>query len=267
MLTPSGASCSTVTSAPAPAGSPGRPRSPAPLAQSRTTDSHPGFAVDRRGQRPRSARGRRPEQPAQGGTGSRGCGRPDGRGMRSSSASSAASVRPTNFRPPAWKNFTPFVGERVVRGGDHGRRLAVGGRNQADARGREQRRGRARRRPRGQAGRQGGLRSGRRSGVAPHRTAHLPRSGAARALAQDPGRGPPQGEDHSGVRSTCGDAANTVGAEARGTDDLLTRSIELLSLGVLGAFRAFFNPYFLLSFFRASRVRKPAFFRVFRSSS
>src|SRR5699024_9350809 len=77
---------------------------------------------------------------------------------------------------------------------------------------------------------------------------------------QDPRRRPGERERQLRRQLGVGQPADAVGSEQPQGASARQR------LEYWGALRAFFRPYFLRSFTRASRVRKPAFFSAGRSS-
>ena len=79
-----------------------------------------------------------------------------------------------------------------------------------------------------------------------------------RGSAEDPGARPAERQGELGGQFDVGDPSDPVGAEA----GLAPR----YRLEYCGALRAFFSPYFLLSFSTASRVSRPERLRVVRSS-
>ena len=78
--------------------------------------------------------------------------------------------------------------------------------------------------------------------------------------AEHAGRGAAEVEGERRGEVGVGDAPDAVGAELHGRRHESRRAAQRLVN--CGALRAFLRPYFLLSFFRASRVRRPAFFSV-----
>ena len=108
----------------------------------------------------------------------------------------------------------------------------------------------------GQPGDEGGLQHrGREAGVA---------ADDGLGTAEHAGRGAAEVERERRRQIGVGDAADAVGAELHragaGAPSAAQRFVNC------GALRAFLRPYFLLSFFRESRVSKPAFLRVPRDS-
>ena len=227
----------------------------APLAQSTTTRMpvevaplehlRPGGRCSRR--RASGSADSRPDAVAGGGRG-RG---PSAARTRSSSSSTAASVASGSLSPPAAKSLTPLSAKGLCEA-------------EMTAAGTAALRPSARPPP-------GVGRTPRSTTSAPSLASPADRaawsSGPERRVSrptrkdagrEGPGRGPPQGQDQLGAELGVGDSADAVGAEP---DPTAGYRFEYW-----GALRAFLRPYFLLSFSRASRVRRPAFLRVARSS-
>ena len=249
MFTPSGSAGRSTSPPPrARRRPPGRRSLAAPLAQSSTTDS-PSSRRPLEGRRqvvgvvvaaPGSAPSRRPA--AHGRAAGRRRGRPASGlelGLDRPPPTSAVSLV-----PPGAEELDAVVGEGVVGGRDHRRRAGPGARRTRPRRGWGGRRGRRRRRPRWPGrprGRPGG--AGPSAGC-PGRPGR-PAAGSTRAAARP--------------RASASSAVSSALATPR------TPSVPKRRLGhpatawsTAGALRAFFRPYFLLSFSRASRVRRPA---------
>ena len=180
-------------------------------------------------------------------------------GSATSRRSSSASMRLLDvvgqLAAARREQLDAVVGEGVVRRRDHRARHALGLRRRRPRRRRQDAEALDVDALGGEAGGQRRLEQrARDAGVAARRRPARRRS--TRAAAR------PEGEGELGGQLRVGDAADAVGAEAQRHG----RRRPDQRFEYCGALRAFLRPYFLLSFSRASRVRRPAFFRVGRSS-
>ena len=226
-----------------------------------------GRRAGRRGGAAASRAGGRRSGPRRRRTG--GCGRRRRRWAAASARPSRASMRSStssgSLAPPRGEELDAVVGRRVVRCRDHDAEVGVdvgdqerGGRGRDDA-GVEHvdaraTRARPRRRRRGTRPRRAGRARRRRSGACPRRAS----SSAVRPWPRTTAAAWARPSARSAVRAAVGQPPDPVRAEERGMrSERADQRFENC-----GALRAFLRPAFLRSMTRASRVRKPAFFRV-----
>ena len=262
MLSPSGSALIAITSAPAARSACGPTTEAAPFAQSSTTLSPASGGVD--GARPGGRRTPRPtRRTASPGRRRR---RPGGPTARRRAPRSRARAASSSLTPAAGEELDAVVGHRVVGGRDHHAEVGAQGVGQVgDARRRQHAEPEHVDPGRGQAGHDRGSRN------CPEIRVSRPTTASGRCPVNAPRSPAPGPRPHrrssasSAVSVTVGQPADPVGAE----DPLACASQTSTDQRLLycGALRAFLRPAFLRSMTRASRVSRPAFFRVGRLAS